>query len=107
MKTPNTMSAIARINSPVKTNFGARRTTSPSHPRGSARPLGAGAVMRPAPSHLGSDNLFPHFGELRLVGGPHLLFGDLAEGANIGGVDRHPLGLQQLLGLGEVVDAFG
>jgi len=49
----------------------------------------------------------PHLGELRLVGGPDLVLREPAEGFDIGGVDRHALGFEQLLGLGDIVDALG
>src|SRR5258708_32522083 len=56
-----------------------------------------GNCRQPHQSHLGRDDFVPHFGELRLVAGPHLLLGDLPKGADIGGVDGHPLGFEQFL----------
>src|ERR1700687_5023021 len=47
-------------------------------------------------SHLGRDDFFPHLGELRLVGGPDLVLREPAEGLDVGGIDRHPLGFEQL-----------
>src|SRR6266436_9241746 len=56
---------------------------------------------------LGVDDLVPELGVLLLVLRPDLLFGDLAERGDVGLVDLHALGLEDLLGLGEVVDALG
>ena len=44
---------------------------------------------------------------LLLVGRPDLLLRQLAEGLDVGLDHRHALGLEQLLGLGEVVDRLG
>src|SRR6185436_15643603 len=56
---------------------------------------------------LGVDDLVPHLGVLLLVLGPDLLLGQLAERGDVGLVHLHALGLEDLLGLGEVVHALG
>src|SRR5438094_7863879 len=59
------------------------------------------------PALLGADHAVPELAVLLLVGGPDLLLGHLAEGGHVGGVHLHALGLEELLGLGQVVDALG
>src|SRR5690242_19760476 len=49
----------------------------------------------------------PHLGVLLMIGGPDALFRDFAEGVDIGVVDHHALGLEQLFGLLQIVDALG
>src|SRR5216684_7465111 len=127
------MSPIAKTNSPVNRIFGASKTASRTRQRavGEAmavifladrslsyrrRPISAPA-MDPGlrrddcdvgtTSNLGRDDFFPHLGELRFVGRPDLVLREPAESLDIGGVDDHALGFEQLLGLGEIVDALG
>src|SRR6185312_1244808 len=74
-----------------------------------ARPMPAAIPAWPcaARSGFGLDDLFPELRELLLVAGPDLVPCDLAEGVDMRLVHSHALGLEQLLGLGEVVDALG
>src|SRR5437899_5540840 len=86
---------------------------SPSPPRRGGEGWGGGGEgrgegLRPAcPSHLGRDDLVPEFGVFLLVLRPDLLLRYLAEGLDIRGIDRHPLGFEQLLRLFDSVDALG
>src|SRR5689334_22311678 len=63
------------------------------------------------PSAMASDrgvgDQIPHLGVLLVIGGPDPLCRDFAEGFDIGVVDHHALGLEQLLGLLQIVDALG
>src|SRR6187397_2700270 len=55
----------------------------------------------------GLDDLVPQIGILLLVGRPDLLLRELAEGIELRRVHDHALRLEQLLRLGEAVDALG
>src|SRR5215469_538955 len=57
-------------------------------------------------SSFRADDLVPELGILLLVGGPDLVLRHLAEGVDIGGVDDHALGLEQLFCFLRIVDAF-
>src|SRR5947207_15726633 len=107
------MSPIASARSAVSTIFGSKRITYNARLRRATPGAATDIALIPYTQrmsvalHLGRDDFVPHLGELRLVAGPHLFLGEFSEGTDIGGVDRHPLRLQELLRLGQAVDAFG
>src|SRR5438093_9942341 len=88
------------------------------HSAAPATAASAAAITRPAttprprrvtapPALLRADDPVPELAVLLLVGRPDLVLGQLAEGRHVGGVHLHALGLEELLGLGQVVDALG
>src|ERR1700757_4843986 len=96
------MSPIATANRPVSTIFGSTRMILIAREGAVAAAARTGTAL-----DLGSDDFFPQFRELLLVRWPYLLLRYTAKCLNIGGVDRRPLGLEQFLRLGEIVNALG
>src|SRR5215831_16974862 len=110
----STRNAVTRTLGSSKTICRARATlTHPALCAGSplSRTAGEGAERSEAgegtPLDLGCDNLVPELGIFFLVGRPDLFLCDLAESLDIGGIDGHPLGFEQLCRLLGGVDAFG
>src|ERR1700676_3239221 len=107
------MSAIAITRSAVSTTLGSNRTRSRArtvtaiHRRPRSRKQNSPAGRPRADSHFGRDDLLPQFRELLFVFRPYLLFRDFLKSRDICFVDDHALGLEQFLGLGEIVDALG